>query len=260
MTTKQTKDISVRAAPETSLVKDCGDFIACTLTVYGMYISYGVLHERIYTTPRGTELETFSFSLFLVWAQSIMHMVVAGVANLISNPGPNKVPQKDFAMVGLSYIGAMFASSAALEYVSYPTQVLAKSCKLIPVMLMRIVIAGARYSWREYLAIGTITAGIGLFLMYKKAKASDRQNSGFGLSLLGLSLFLDGLTGPKQDQIRKTYEPAANQFMFWMNLYPVIFVAPVLLYTGEMWTALTFLSSYPDSLLELSVFIHSTYI
>jgi hypothetical protein len=38
----------------------------------------------------------------------------------------------------------------ALKYISYPAQVLAKSSKLIPVMLMGSVLHGKRYSMLEY--------------------------------------------------------------------------------------------------------------
>ena len=41
-----------------------------------------------------------------------------------------------YALCACSYLGAMVASNAALQYVNYPTQVLGKSCKPIPVMLL----------------------------------------------------------------------------------------------------------------------------
>jgi hypothetical protein len=40
----------------------------------------------------------------------------------------------------------MLSSNVALRYVSFSAQALAKSCKIIPVMLMRIVINKKRYA------------------------------------------------------------------------------------------------------------------
>ena len=41
-----------------------------------------------------------------------------------------------YALCACSYLGAMVSSNTALQYVNYPTQVLGKSCKPIPVMLL----------------------------------------------------------------------------------------------------------------------------
>ena len=45
-----------------------------------------------------------------------------------------------YALCACSYLGAMVASNAALQYVNYPTQVLGKSCKPIPVMILGMLV------------------------------------------------------------------------------------------------------------------------
>ena len=52
---------------------------------------------------------------------------------------------------------AMAGSNEALRYVSYPTQVLGKSCKMVPVMAGGIVLGGKTYSAFEYLQVALIT-------------------------------------------------------------------------------------------------------
>lgn len=42
-------------------------------------------------------------------------------------------------------------------------QVLAKSCKMIPVMIMGTLVGGKRYSVIEYVCAGLIAGGISLF-------------------------------------------------------------------------------------------------
>jgi UDP-galactose transporter B1 len=47
----------------------------------------------------------------------------------------------------------------ALQYISYPAQVLAKSSKMIPVMLMGSLVYGIRYTIPEYLCTFLVAGG-----------------------------------------------------------------------------------------------------
>jgi UDP-galactose transporter B1 len=53
----------------------------------------------------------------------------------------------------------MLASNEALQHVSYPTQVIGKSIKPVPVMLFGVFIAGKRYPIMKYLAILMVVLG-----------------------------------------------------------------------------------------------------
>ncbi len=60
----------------------------------------------------------------------------------------------------------MVSSNKALMWVTYPTQVVGKSCKPIPVMVLGVVLGRKRYPALKYLFILLIVAGVALF-MYK---------------------------------------------------------------------------------------------
>jgi solute carrier family 35 (UDP-galactose transporter), member B1 len=53
----------------------------------------------------------------------------------------------------------MLASNEALRHVSYPTQVLGKSIKPVPIMLLGVAIAGKRYHLMKYLGVLMIVIG-----------------------------------------------------------------------------------------------------
>ena len=57
--------------------------------------------------------------------------------HLITRPG--------FTACAAFYLLAMACSNESLRFVSYPFQSLAKSCKLIPVMMSRVVLLRAKY-------------------------------------------------------------------------------------------------------------------
>ena len=136
----------------------------------------------------------------------------------LSGTEANKTPLWEYAPSSFTYLMAMYASNIALQYVTYPTQVslpsslpliehtqphtnthtragqvLAKSCKPIPVMIVGACI-GRTFPLQKYLNVVIITAGIALFLCpnVTGATAAAPDNYWYGVSWLLLSLFLDG--------------------------------------------------------------------
>ena len=113
-----------------------------------------------------------------------------------SRPPPATVPASAYTRMSVSYIGAMLLSNWALSYMSYPAQSLAKSCKLIPVMIARIVINKAKYEPREYVQVALITGGITLFMTYQAGEtgsAGEQEDMAAGLLALGLDSSWFGL-------------------------------------------------------------------
>lgn len=81
------------------------------------------------------------------------------------------------------------------------TQVLAKSCKMIPVMLMGTLISGKYYSTLEYLCAILIAAGISLFAKQSSSKVTSKlvaPNAPLGYGLCILNLLFDGYTNAAQ--------------------------------------------------------------
>lgn len=73
----------------------------------------------------------------------------------------------------------------SLSYLTYPTRVMFKSSKVIPVMLASVVIAKRRYSLGEYAAAFLLVVGITMFTLADKVRRATRA----ALALQTLSLF-----------------------------------------------------------------------
>ena len=97
------------------------------------------------------------------------------------------IPHRDIFASGISQMFAMAGSNEALRYVSYPTQVLGKSCKMVPVMAGGVLLGGKKFSALEYLQVALITAGVCIFNLFGKSKAGGADSS-YGLALIGFSL------------------------------------------------------------------------
>src|SRR5690606_31953425 len=114
------------------------------------------------------------------------------------------------AFISMSYLGAMLSSHEALQYVSYPAQALAKSCKMIPVMLGNILV-GVPYTNKDLVLVGMITMGISVFQM-DGAKAG-KEGTAAGYALLFLSLCLDGVTSSHQHLLGKEFKLSTYDLM-----------------------------------------------
>ncbi|KAM9597782.1 solute carrier family 35 member B1 isoform 2-T2 [Trichechus inunguis] len=160
-----------------------------------------------------------------------------------------------YAACSVSYLGAMVSSNSALQFVNYPTQVLGKSCKPIPVMLLGVTLLKKKYPLAKYLCVLLIVAGVALF-MYKPKKlvGMEEHTIGYGELLLLLSLTLDGLTGVSQDHMRAHYQTSSNHMMLNVNLWSTLLLGAGILFTGELWEFVSFAERYPAIIYNILLF------
>lgn len=97
----------------------------------------------------------------------------------------------------------MNSSNVALKFVSYPFVVLAKSAKVIPVILIGAIRGVYKPSFKQYCIAFLISIGLFIFNFYKGSnkKGGDTSSADlWGLLLLLASLCFDGLTGTQTDK------------------------------------------------------------
>ncbi|KNB44312.1 shypothetical protein [Blastocystis sp. subtype 4] len=117
----------------------------------------------------------------------------------------------------------MIFSNNSLKHVNYPTQVLAKSCKMIPVLVAGTLFGTRRYSIQKYISVFLMTAGIVVFQLFSKSKKnSTASNSTFGLILLFLSLCMDGVCGMQQDVVVPRFKPSPLRLQQMLNVYGIL--------------------------------------
>lgn len=164
----------------------------------------------------------------------------------------------------------MIFPSVPCRYVSYPTQALFKSVKLLPVMIGTIVIGGETLSRKQKIAVTLVVTGILLYRMAKiwksllgleesrgKDSVSESSESLFGLLLLFGSLGLDGMTTGNQSHLKKGCggpKPRPHELMFWTNFWGLLTMVVAGVYTGDIVDGLSFVSSHPDILQDILAF------
>ena len=68
-------------------------------------------------------------------------------------------------VLALLTVGTMGFSNASLGHLNYPTQVIFKCCKLIPVLVGSVLIQGKKYRLLDYIAALIMCVGLIMFTL-----------------------------------------------------------------------------------------------
>jgi len=236
-------------------------FALCAVGIFVCYFYYGILQEKITRgkyVHEGKE-ERFTQITALVFFQCVVNYFYAFVMSFIF-PTPEKDTTKSsyYAICSLTYLLAMVTSNKALSWVNYPTQVIGKSCKPIPVMILGVLIGRKKYPLLKYLFILMIVAGVAMF-MYKDSgkKGQGDSSSGFlgvGELLLLISLTCDGLTGAVQERMKLEHATKSGHMMAAMNKWSCCYLALALIGTGEGLEFIGFIQRHPGIIWQLATF------
>src|SRR5690606_24105374 len=150
--------------------------------IFVCYFYFGILQEKILRGTYGPKKERFYYTQALLLVQCIANTAFAKLLLMTAFPEPKDTTTSGYYITcSMLYLGAMYSSFTALRYVNYPTQVVGKSCKPVPVMILGVLLARKKYPMLKYLFVFLIVTGCVLF-MYKDGKASS---SGPSSSIIG---------------------------------------------------------------------------
>lgn len=121
-------------------------FLYCTGGLFICFFVYGIVQEKItrskYHKVDSFYPEKFTFMFSLALIQCIVNYVFSKLLLASSGPQPRDTTKTIYyAVCSLSYLLAMISSNMALQFLSYPIQVVGKSAKPIPVMIMGVLLA-----------------------------------------------------------------------------------------------------------------------
>ena len=185
-------------------------------------------------TRRVDKTKHMELSLALMMITTVAYIASAWAGRYVRGEQPAKnVPEKMFMLLAVTTFSSTFCSVYCLKYVMYPTRVLFKSCKAIPVMACGMLL-GRKYGWRKRFSVLMIAMGTSVFCLAGvggKHGNSDHQDSFFGLFLLTVSLCFDGLTGALEDKYMALHQVGPFDMMLRINKYKLwICIGSMLLY------------------------------
>lgn len=257
--------------------------VGCVLGLYASFVSWSVLQERINTRPYGIDQNGnptfFKAALVVNAAQALFAALTGLVYSLVAyQRSPLDVFTKNdkqtankllryFCLVALTSSISSPIGYQLMKHVDYLVYLLAKSCKLIPVMIVHTALYRTRFLVEKHIVALLVTVGVAVFtLAHSKKKekmALDDNDPILGVFLLGVSMVLDGLMNSTQDQIfkiqRTSKVPAkvtGATLMTVLNLLVFVLTAgyTVVFNFDEITYTLRFIQEYPEVLLNVLSF------
>lgn len=135
-----------------SQIRTAIGLLFCVAGIYGAYLTQGVVQETLSTKRFGPEGRRFThlpaLNGFQSWACFLWAFVLINVFQRGQSEG--LPPITAYCRPAISNSIGPALGMQALRYISYPAQVLAKSSKMIPVMLMGTLLHAKSYSALEY--------------------------------------------------------------------------------------------------------------
>lgn len=236
--------------------------LICVVGTYGAYITQGLFQEVLSTKEfgKGHSKERFphlaTLNSFQSWACFIWAFVLIMVTEYIfvrkEKRHEEHPPMIAYWKAGFTNCFGPACGFQALYYIPYPAQVLAKSSKMIPVMVLGTLLHHQRYPLIEYVYCFMVTTGVSMFAGFSSGKTSRKvahPNAPLGYFLCFSNLMLDGYTNVTQDAINKKYKGStALHMMCWMNFWTGVFYIPMMfLFSNAGKEVLQFCWTYPDA-------------
>lgn len=247
------------AKPKETLCRQCLVLVWCAAGLLGSYLTWGLLQERIMAFEYGkTDTEPgehFVNSQFLVFMNRILAFVVAMLYMVCTAQPRHTAPLYKYSYSSLSNIMSSWCQYEALKFVSFPVQVLAKSSKVIPVMLMGKLVSKKSYAYHEYLTALLISVGVSVFLLSGEdsVRGDGQATTISGILILLGYLTFDAFTSNWQGELFKQHNMTSMQMMAGVNLFSVLFTTVSLAEQGGFFDSVAFMLKYPAFLWHVTL-------
>lgn len=235
-------------SPVRTLKHDFFLLMFCFVGLQGSYLTWGILQEKIMTqkyTNSSNQEGSFKDSQFLVFSGRVLAFTMSGTYLLLKRQPKHAMPLYKYAYCSFSNIMSSWCQYEALKYISFPSQVLAKACKIIPVMIMGKMVSKQKYEYYEYFTALLISAGMTFFMLSSVPSKNETVTTMSGIILLGAYLMLDSFTANWQGALFTQYKVSPIQMMCGVNFFSFLFTSVSLFQQGAFTTSLHFTYMFP---------------
>jgi len=214
-------------------------FIICVGGIFVFYLLYGYYQELIFRT------EGFKpFGWYLTFVQFIYYTIFSSLESvIILKDTKRRIPIKTYVLLAFLTVGTMGMSNASLGYLNYPTQVIFKCCKLIPVMIGGILIQGKRYGALDFSSCFAMSIGLTFFILADSSLQPSFNHIGIGMMTLALSA--DAAIGNVQEKAMKAFSASNTEVVLYSYGIGVIYLFLTLIFNGMLLEGFKFFAQHP---------------
>lgn len=204
------------------------------LLVAGVFIFFGIhnfLQEAI------QNVDGFTNDVMLGYFE-VMGVAVCSFAErkYIAREHGRKAPLSAYPLLTLCLLASSGLSNMSLNYITFPTKVVFRSCKLIPTMFVAYLVHKKVFTCLEYLCATAACAGLVLF-----AAADWTTSPTFrpvGLTLVSLSVFADAILPNAQESLFK-HGSSRLEVTLFTNIFTLTIMTISTFLSGDLGESLT---------------------
>ncbi|CAN6704286.1 unnamed protein product [Malus baccata var. baccata] len=205
-------------------------FLLCSSGFFFGYLVNGICEEYVYNRLQ------FSYGWYFTFVQGFVYLFLIYLQGFTTKQMVN--PWKTYVKLSAVLMGSHGLTKGSLAFLNYPAQLMFKSTKVLPVMVMGAFIPGLRrkYPPHEYVSALLLVVGLILFTL---ADAQTSPNfSVIGVVMVSGALIMDSFLGNLQEAIF-TMNPETTQMemLFCSTVVGLPFLIPPMLLTGELFRA-----------------------
>lgn len=214
-------------------------FLICVSGVFICFLLYGYCQELIFN------IEGFKpYGWYLTFVQFIFYTLLSSTESLFNRKDTKRrIPLKTYFLLAFLTVGTMGMSNASLGYLNYPTQVIFKSCKLIPVMIGGIIIQRKTYGLVDFLCCILMSIGLAFFILADSTLQPSFNFIGVGMMVIALSS--DAAIGNVQEKAMKEFNANNTEVVLYSYGIGTLYLSVILLLEGTLKRGFFYFADHP---------------
>lgn len=230
-----------------------GPFFKVAVAIHVLYGIYAVSQE--FLAVHTFHQSVFAYPLFLVALNHSFALAFAVFALNVQGL-PKCIPEMRFtALPAMTDLLATTMQHWSLYNMLFPTQTLIKTLKIVPVMIIGRVFGSRTYTTLDYIE-GAVLTGLVAFFVHHfelESHAFTETQMASGIIMMTIYVIADSFTSPLQDLVYQNYNIDPGQMMLGLELISCTAAWIILLFNGQLWDAVSFLSSEPSAIFSVLV-------
>ncbi|CAF3767627.1 unnamed protein product [Rotaria sordida] len=198
-------------------------FIGLSAQVFLYYVAYSYLIELLFTLKGFSNTAWFltCYQFFIYGILSFMQLGFIGLSQ-------RRASYRSYIILASLSVSTMGLSNYAVGYLNYPTLLIFKCCKLIPVLIGGIIIQKKRFNRYDVAAAFCMSIGL-IFFTLADSKVQPNFNT-YGVILICLALVADAIIGNYQEKVMKTHHVSNVEMVFYSFIFGFLIILIGLLY------------------------------